>query len=232
MKKLLIILFVACALASAGWMHTGIISGGGEVRENFTTYTETDGPGKVGVTAFTITVTDGDRDEDYYVGKDFGASYFGDFTHKIDVNLTSVTSSTPSGLMTWGLAETYDDFNDIDIASGDVFTLFTSRATSTTHYKIAIISIDGGALTTVDTSINIAINTPSYLTIIRSTTTGTVEIYSSDVLRTAAAGGDVDTITGTVVGTAFRWVYPLGSYNDGNTAADVTGTVSNLTLVN
>lgn len=55
-----------------------------------------------------------------------------------------------------------------------------------------------------------------------------VEIYSTAALRIAGAAGDVDTIAGTVVGTAFRYVYGIASYNYGGAGKDISGTVENL----
>lgn len=198
--------------------------------EDFTNYTETDGPTKVTVAANTITLTSGDRDEDYYVTYDYTASHFDDFTHWVDVKVTSLTSDALSAFSCWGLADAIDDFKDIDDASGDCLFLWAVRHTSNTHYAISIRSVDGGTLTTVDTSAAIAVNSMAYLAIERDGTTLTVDIYSTAALRIAGAAGDIDTITGTVVGTDFRYLYALGSYNTGDTAKDISGTVSNLTI--
>ena len=199
-------------------------------REDFTTYNETDGPGKVTVTPYVITLTNGDRDEDYYVTRDVGVGAITDFTHWVDVNVTAITANASSSMTPWAISNADDDLNDIDIASGDAIFLFAGQVTSDTHYIIRIYDLNGGTLVSRDISSAIAVNAESFLSISRSSTTLTVEIYSTAALRTAGAGGDVDTITGVVVGTAFRYVYGLGSYNNAVFGRDISGTVSNLRL--
>jgi len=211
---------------------TSTHGGGSTFYEDFTTYNETDGPTKVTVTANTITLTNGDRDEDYYVTKDFGANYFGDFTHWVDVNVTSITDDSTSGFRFWTLSDADDDLKDIDDANGDFVSLWVGRESATT-YEIILQFCDSGTLESpVDTSSAINVNTSIYISVTRSGTTLTSEIYSTAALRLAGGSGDVDTVTGTVVNTAFRYIYGLASYNTENTAKDVSGTVSNLLLVN
>ena len=197
---------------------------------DFTTYTETDGAGKVTVAATQITLAAGDRDEDYYVTKDFGAGFFGDFTHWVDVKVTALTDNSDSLMFPWGLAEVSDDFKDIDDASGDAIFLECKRKTPNT-FKFAFGNLDGGTITgDTGSDVGITVGTTVYLSINRTGTTGTVEIYSTSALRTAGASGDIDTLSITVVNTAFRYVYGLGSYNNGSTGKDISGTVSNLDL--
>jgi len=208
--------------------------GGGVVYEDFTTYNETDGPTKVTVTASTITLTAGDRDEDYYVTKDFGANYFGDFTHWVDVNVTSLTNDSTSNAICWGLGESEDDFKDIDdAASEDGLILWAQYSDTPGEYNFTAYDLQSGSLTIIGSvSATINVNTPSYLAISRSGTTVTVEIYSSAALRAAGGSGDVDTITGEANNTALRWVYGLGSYATGSSEKDISATISNLLLVN
>ena len=197
--------------------------------EDFTTYSETDGPGKVTVTADVITLTDGDRNEDYYVTKELGEGTITDFTHWVDVNVTALTNDGNSSLWAWAISNADDDIDDIDIAGGDAISVIGSHGNAT-KYKIQLYSLDSGTPAIIDTSAHIAVGTKTYLAISRTGTTGTVAIYSTAALRIAGAAADVDTITGTVVGTAFRYVYGIASRNNGLSAKDISGTVSNLAL--
>ena len=230
-KYIIGFVLLLCVLFAGGWsgfmQSHGIKQTGSDRYENFTGYTETDGPGKVTVTANTITLTNGDRDEDYYVTKDFGASYFGNFTHWVDVNVTALTNDGNSSLWAWAISNADDDIDDIDIAGGDAISVIASHFTST-KYRVQLYSLDSGTPVIVDSSASIAVGTKTYWAISRTGTTGTVEIYSTDSLRRAGGAGDIDTISGTVVGTAFRYVYGIASRNNGLTGKDISGTVSNL----
>ncbi len=196
--------------------------------EDFTGFNETDGPGKVTVASNVITLTNGDRDEDYYVTKDEGAGTIGDFTHWVDVNVTALTNSGNSAMFFWGVAEVSDDFKDMGAPLDAIFA--GACHVTATAYKIKLFGVDNGVLNILNGSSNIDVNTESFLSISRSGTTLTVEIYSTAALRAAGSSGDVDTVTDTAVGTAFRYVYGLGSYNQGGTNLDISGTVSNLVL--
>ena len=197
--------------------------------KNFHTFNVTDAPGKVTVGANRIILTGGDRDEDYYVTSDEGAGAITDFTHWVDVNVTAITDTAESTMYPWALTNTDDDLWDIDVANGNALYASLTRSTSI-HYKVGISEIDAGADSSLDFSSNISVNTASYLAISRSGTTTTIEIYSSAALRIAGGSGDVDTIAGTTISTAFRYVYGLASRNVGLTVKDISGTISNLIL--
>ncbi len=198
--------------------------------QDFTKYNETDGPGKVTVAERIITLTDGDRDEDYYVTKDFGAGYFGDFTHWVDVNVTAITADGNSSFYFDAISNADDDLFDIDVANGDCIFLGVGRIGA--GYRVGIYNVDSGALTISTGGTTNTLGNPVYISSSRAGTVLTAEVYSTAALRIAGGAGDVDTITHTVVATAFQFVYGLGSYNNAGTAKDITGTVSNLILVN
>ena len=112
---------------------------------------------------------------------------------------------------------------------GDALFLWTVRS-SATEYRLAPYKVTGGALTKLDESSAIAVGTEVFVSVSRSGTTLTAKIYSTAALRALGGAGDVDTITGTSVGTAFRYIYGIGSYNNGVTGYDISGTVKNLSL--
>ena len=199
--------------------------------EDFGTYNKTDpsGVSRLSSDGAKIKLINGDRDQDYYRTKDFGVDYFGDFTHWVDVNVTALTNNPDSAFVGWGLSNADDDFNDIDIANGSGLFLWMQRLGATTYF-FRLYDLTTGTMTSLDLSVGIAVNTESFLAITRSGTTWTVEIYSSDTLRTTGGSGDVDTISGTSNSIVYRYVYGLGSYNKGVAARDISGTVSNLII--
>ena len=206
---------------------------------DFADFAVVDGPSKISrsragtdfnVTKNRLTLAKGDRDEDYYATKDFSDNHFEDFTHHLDVNVTFLTNDGAALMIPWGVADVIDDFLDIDTASGDCFFIVLAHDTAAT-YQININNCDGGTLTGGTAITGISVATASYLSINRTTTTATLEIYSTAALRSAGGSGDVGTVTLTVVDTPFRYLYGLGSYATGDTAKDISGTVSNLTII-
>ena len=205
---------------------TGTITG---PVEDYTGYNETDGPTKVTVTANKITLTDGDRDEDYYVTSDKGAGTITDLTHWVDCNITALTDHLNSSLAPWAVSNADDDLYDIFLAAGDFIAVVAVRHDAT-NYKYLISASDGGTATASIGTGTIAVGTKSYVSINRASTTLIVDVYSTAALRIAGGAGDIDTVKHTIVDTAFRYVYGLASSNSGEAARDITGTAENLLL--
>ncbi len=233
LKLLIIILILLFAVCSWAVGLTGVKITGGAINipppENFNDYSLTDPNGKVTVNGEHITLTDGDRDEDYYATRNMGAGAITDFVHKVDVNITALTNDGNSSLWAWAISNADDDIDDIAGVNGDAISVIASHATST-KYQVQLYTLDSGTPAIVDSSAYIAVGTKTYWAISRTGTTGTVEIYSTASLRTAGGAGDIDTIGGTVVGTAFRYVYGIASRNNNLAGKDISGTVENLYL--
>ena len=209
-----------------GWTSaTGTITGN---PVDFTTGSETDGPSKVTVAERKITLTAGDRDEDYYVTFDQGAGAITDFEHWVDVNVTAITADNNSSFYFDAMSNADDDLYDIDAANGDCIFLGVGRIDA--GYRVGIYNVDGGVLTISTGSTTNTLGNPVYISSSRAGTVLTAEVYSTAALRIAGGAGDVDTITHTVVATAFQFVYGLASYNNAGTAKDISGTVENLWL--
>ncbi|KKM01959.1 hypothetical protein LCGC14_1789240, partial [marine sediment metagenome] len=207
---------------------TGSLDNNDATAQDFTNFNETDVPGKVTVAANTITLTNGDRDEDYYVTRNFGAGNITDFTHWVDVNVTAITADGNSSFYFDAISNADDDLYDIDAANGDCIFLGVGRIGA--GYRVGIYNVDGGALTLSTGSTTNTLGDPVYISSSRAGTVLTAEVYSTAALRIAGGAGDVDTITHTVVATAFQFVYGLASYNNAGTAKDISGTVENLWL--
>ena len=87
--------------------------------ENFTTYTEVDGPGKITVTPPKVAFTAVDRDETTYVYKDFGAGHFTNLTHLIAHEIT--TKDDNAGISFWHISDVLGDDFDL-LVNSDVIT--------------------------------------------------------------------------------------------------------------
>ena len=203
-------------------------------KQDFLTLTEVDTAGVVGITSDVITLTAGDRDEDYYATKDFGTGFFGDFTHWMDVNVTVLTNDAESRIFPWGISNTVEDFKVTDDAGRACLIMEASRDTATT-YQIVFYDIPAvGATDVVGSPITgISVATGVYISVARASTTLSVDVYSTDALRRAgsAGDGDVGAESETGAATTFQYLYGIGSYNTGDTAKDLSGTVSNLVLI-
>ncbi len=198
--------------------------------EDFTKYVETDPAGVLSVSKRKIIATGFDRDVDGYLTDDKGAGAITDFVHEVDVNVTSLTDENSSALFFWAVANASDDLKDIGDLGGDFLELAALR-TNATNYKLRLRSCDGGTLSIPDESVAISVGTKVFIGTSRSGTAMTVEIYSTAALREIGGAGDIDTLIGTVVGTAFRYVYAIASYNAGSAAKDISGTIENLRIV-
>ena len=214
---------------SSGEIISGFISA--LLKENFFTYGEVDPSSKAGITIDTITLTDGDRDEDYWVSKFKASGYFANFTHRIDINKTAQVNEDVSAFAVWAVTNSDKELNEIEDLAQDSIFLWLARNTDATHCALSIQENDGGVLTNRDESVDLDINKEYYLTISRAGTVFKVEIYSTNALREIGAAGDIDTITWpTIIATTFMFIYALGSHNYGGTAKDTSGTTSNLYL--
>ncbi len=203
--------------------------GPGERVECFDDYEEEDGAGKVAIDGTKITLAAGDRDEDYYVARDMGAGAIGDFSHTVDVNVTALTDDSASLFYVWTVSNSNDDLQDIEDLSGSLIAVRAQRDDAT-NYHISILNIDAGATTVSSGTSQIAVGTKVYLAVARTSTAGTVEVYSTAALRSAGGSGDIETISLTVVNTTFRYVYALASKNNGTAGVDISGTVENLRI--
>lgn len=211
-------------------INDGTITGVGESFEDFRFYAETDPNGKVSIQGKQIILTDGDRNEDYYVTFDLGAGEIGDFFYEVDVNVTAQINSSWSAMYCWAISNANDDLKDIQDASGDEIYIYAGRLSSDT-YRFLAYSVDGGTPSEIGISpASIDVGTESFLSINRSSTTVTIEIYSTKALRIAGGSGDIDTISGTAVGTTFQFVYGIASYNNGHLES-MSGTITNLSGV-
>ena len=197
MKRFLLLL---AALLLAVPSHAGMIlrgSGTSSPYEDFTTFTEVDPGSTVSVAANTITGAQVDvKNSDTYVYKDYGAGYFGDFTHQFSAKAT-MDEGTADVIWVWGLTNTVDDYGAW--AAGIGFGFYGQSWSRT------VVQEKGGS---TDFSTQLSNNTIYYFTITRSGTSLTATVYS-DSGRT----NTVYTHNITVASTTYRYLYALTSQN-------------------
>jgi hypothetical protein len=191
--------------------------------EDFTTYAEVDPNSHLSVSSSRVTVSGLIRNETAYVAKDKGASYFsGDFTHKVDVNCSSVSGAFAQNSV-WSLSEGLGSLQDMIDGSYD--SLFLGFIFASSKIQVTIYEFYGGSLYQ-DQYIGAAPPVTYYLTIQRTGTALTVKIYS-DAARTTL----LDTLSLELhAAVAYQYVYATQSRDEAGTEA-WSGYVENLVFV-
>lgn len=204
--------------------------------EDWTIFTEQD-PGS------TITIASGTqincnsidtRNTDSLVYYDYGASFFnGDFIHKFRVYATSSSGSTPY-FAVWGLANTVDDFQGIDDASGDyqsVVLVGTSylQLRICENGSVSLQNVGIGASTmyyvTVERDDDGGVNSTGQLTLRVCTgnyygESGYSELAGSPVTVDCAAGEQND----------FQYLHSVATFNTGDTGRTIVASVYDLDI--
>lgn len=196
--------------------------------QNYTTYTETDPNSRYTVTSTKIDVAGLDRSEDAHVYKDFGAGAFsGDFEHKVTVYVNS-SSQTSSVARAWMLTNAVDDVNGLRGAAENYIEAYISKASG----AIATVTIaEYYSTNAIDTSINLSLDTPYYLTIVRDEAVGTYGTLYCYIYSDSGRTTLVDTLTLTLrAAIDFRYVYGANSFNNSTTGFAFTGYVENLDI--
>lgn len=159
------------------------------------------------------------KNEDCYLYKDYGADYFGDFTHKVDAQVANVDDS--DGGYVWLLANNIDDVKGLyDGGKSYIGIQFEGVDAN----KNLVMSEYTGAAGYHD-SYAISESTIYYLTITKLGTSLTCKAYS-DSGRTTL----LDTLTLTLHSDyTFRYLYGCNTYNSGG-ANVCTLDIENLTI--
>lgn len=173
--------------------------------EDFTTYTEVDEGGDITVIANKITVTTMTRGMNSYVYKDFGAGYFTDFKHNIQINLTQL-SNYGAGCY-WGTSSGANHTYALKNTNNDGLLLYTYSSTGVAFFVLREMETNN-----ID-SYTGAKNTDYYLTFERSGSTLTCKWYS-DSARTNL----IDTLSIVCPTTAQRYCQPFHSFDAPHTA--------------
>jgi len=182
-----------------------IIKGGGY--ENFTTYTEVDEDGDITVTDTKVTVSSMRRDALSYVRKDYGAGFFDNFEHNIEILIDSVGGGGLALVGTWAVSNGSSSIQDMDTNNeGIVVYVYKPTTGSQRIYLRDYTNNNYDNYVCLEDKIY-------YLTIERSGTTTTCEIYNSS-LRTASYLEDTLTITSGA--ETYQYIFAIISLKSAN----------------
>jgi len=187
--------------------------------EDFTAYTEVDPNDHINVVNSThIQVTDIAEDEDAYLYRDYGAGFFANFTHYLEVRLDDHISATARANC-WAVANEIDDWTGVS----DGFSVQVAWANAAGTWRLKLAKMEAGTETSA--SADVSGGTWYYLTITRNGDTLTLDIYS-DANRSTL----VDSLSLTVdASISFRYLYAVQSQNSGD-ADTLSFTVANLDI--
>lgn len=196
------------------------------VAEDLTTYTEVDANGRISVSATTANVTALTRAEDAYLYYDYGAGYFSaSFSIDFDFNAIRTTDAGTTAFFISSMANSVDDFKDIDDASGDAITVGYKPSLTASYYWIDLLELDGGTQYADTTGAGaLSYGTTYYYTMYRNDNEGdygTIYLYIySDDARTSL----IDTLSVALHSSKkdYRYLYAVQSLNTGD--AGITGT--------
>lgn len=163
--------------------------------ENPTTYT-TGGAnsGVIGTSSDTVTMTAIQSGHEAYIYKDFGVSYFGDFTVK---GIFNISSAGTAGTIPFGISNTIGDDDAMNTANDGLSVL-----SLTVIGNITMVSQNHPSTTQSSSISGVSVGTDVYLTFDRTSTTLTL------TAETGSYGGTlVGSETLTVPTTAYRYLY-------------------------
>jgi len=183
--------------------------------EDFTIYDETDSGNDITVIPNKMDVSSMRYDAVSYVVKDYGANHFADFVHLLDIYASPFGANGFGGM--WALVSIAGRTYKSMVLASDGLAVYVTGSLGT--YEIRLIDCGSDS----DSCI-ISVSTPYYLTIERSGTALTCEVYS-DRGRTTL----VDTISVVCETTKYR--YLQGVFSNGAVGAqEGTYYIENLDL--
>jgi hypothetical protein len=182
------------------------------VYEDLKGFTETDPGTRIDVPHHNYLDFVASTSEDGRITKDYTAAHFGNFTHKFKFGIDS--SENGANAYPYLLAvDTLDDAKGLHNRSK---TFIGVRVTQdgASSYKLYLHEDYGGSAYE-DTALTIALTTFYFCRLVKSTTTLTLDVYSSQALLDAGASGDLGTKTLTLhANHTFRYLYAGDTYND------------------
>lgn len=170
--------------------------------ENFTTYTEVDEGSDITVTATKVAWDNLENDETSYVYKDFSVGNFGNFSHDIELQLTS--SSADSKVCGWVLSNHIAEYDEHYDNSWEA--LMIVMVSPGGNYRFYLRN-NGNS---VQNYVSVSANTLYYCTVTRASNTIYLYVYD-DSDRTNLIGS---TSIGCTVET-FRYLYACMSTDEG-----------------
>jgi hypothetical protein len=196
--------------------------------ENYTTYTEIDEDGDITVTDYTITFDTMRRDAISRVQFDYGANFFDEFQHELDVNMTDIEAgdaSDRSSPMVWAVANSLGPWVG-DVQNSDSIAVWINQVGATDdQYQFHITWFEAGALQDQVIGIVRNVNEEVYLVMNRTDDDFFLAVYSDSSRSTL---NETLTIL-NVANTQFRYLYGLLNVGSANDPADhASGVLSDL----
>jgi hypothetical protein len=178
------------------------------------------------------------RFTDSYLYWDFGAGYFdGDFVHRFRMTPVATGGTTPYCAL-WGLANTVDDFEGIDIAGGDYLAALLVYSGG---YLLQLRICENGNVTlSPGGNVSISFGTEYYVTMERDDDAGangtgqiTMRVYTGNYYGESGAS---EVATRTVDCSAgeqndFQFLYPLSTFNTGTAGRYLSADCYDLDIV-
>lgn len=193
--------------------------------EKFLTYTDGDSSSYIDTHTNNLIYSGITRDANAYLRKDFGASYFGNFTHRFTIRLDVCSDNGSVGAISsiWAMStgartSVRDMTNNTDGAGLYMYCLSHSSAYQWTLFGNGTLS---GAQTLNDAIPTIV----RYVEVSRTGSTLTAKFYSDANYITQV--GSTLTITDS---NAYRYFYPVSSLNSSTSGTSISGQNSNYNL--
>jgi len=186
--------------------------------EDLSAFTEVDPLNHWEQTATRNTGTSVGKTEDSYVYKSYGAAYFGDYKHDIDVR-QETPSSEDCGMIVWGVTNTPNNYTDL--TEGQVILLYGTAGDTIIRLKDKGNNNNDDYICSLDTTY--------YLRLERSGATTTCKIYPTSNDRTNDTN-ILDTLTIICETTTFEYLLVGGSRGEVSNSLKAYGYVENVDL--
>jgi len=178
--------------------------------EDYTTYDEVDPDSDITVAASQLTITSIPKVVVAHLTDDKGVNHFGDFEHL--VNIKPITFDNSSGVIVWGISDTYFTLSAMRTADEGINVLVFQSTPG-----VKSINLEDSTNDNTDGFEEWVNDTFYYLTINRASTTTTSKIYS-DSDRTDL----LDTLSITSTDAAYRRIIACASFEyAGTTSATI-----------
>ena len=194
--------------------------------ENYTTGTEVDPNGDIGVAANKLTITSMSSNVDAMVYWDKGVNHFaGDFRHRVKVTINALTGTYP-GANFWGVSNTVDDGYGLWTAFATAIVCKIAYHTGLGRWIFYI--RDCNNQTSAYTTTAWATSTPYYVEIEKDTVAGTIALR---VYSDAAYSVLVEQISKNYSSNvSYQYLFGCASENQSQAGWDITLDIENLDL--
>ena len=192
--------------------------------QTLTGYTEVDTPTRLTVAASLLTIATLDNDEEVYLTKDFGASFFAsDFEHTLNFQCTAQAGSEIVYL--WAMCDTVDEIGALITANTDLLCLSWENAS-------LVLTERNSTVSTTDTSASaLSLSTPYYIRIVRDEATGTYGTLYCYIYTDPDYMDLFDKLTVTLTEKKdFRYLYAVSGKGNGGGSVAWSGTIAALAL--